>query len=89
MLSIGLALALTIGTSYPSGDCANLSVAPEAMNLLNLPAETSLAQCAKGDVTLDIGINCMSLLAVCVKNDMNYSRFQIFRHDIVKNYKMN
>ena len=49
MLSI--VLALTTGASYPSEDCANLSVEPEAMNLLNLQAETPLAQCAKGDVT--------------------------------------
>ena len=40
MFSIGL--ALTAGASYPSGDCANLSVEPEAVNLLNLPAETPL-----------------------------------------------
>ena len=49
MFSIGL--ALTAGASYSSEDCANLSVEPEAVNLLNLPAETPLAQCAKGDVT--------------------------------------
>ena len=76
MLPLGS--ALRIGTSYPSGNCANLSVEPEAMKLLNLPAETPLAQCAKVDVTLEsLSITLrktrknyrMSLLAVCVKND--------------------
>ena len=48
-----ISLCLTFATgfdAYPSGDCKDLSVYPEAVKLLNVSAETPLALCRKGEV---------------------------------------
>lgn len=49
LFSFGLALATGFG-EYPSDDCKDLSVYPEAGELLNLSVETPLALCRKGKV---------------------------------------
>ena len=49
LLSLGLALTTGLG-AYPSGDCKNISVDPEAVKLFDMPAETPVALCRKGNV---------------------------------------
>ena len=53
LLSLVLAFAMGVD-AYPSGDCKDLSVYPEAVKLLNVSAETPLALCRKGEVKLKV-----------------------------------